>query len=127
MAPFRPLVGQLPHVVVQRVEHLGGHAVPVVGRPAPDDRVQPDEDHLRVVPAQGLHLGGQPRLDPFHGRLARFDQQLAAVAADVKSQEVHPVIEVDDGRFVLIEGKAPGRQPRGEPRLDLLGLLTGVT
>jgi len=78
------------------------------------------------VAAQGLHLGGQPCPDPFHRRLARLDQQLAAVAADVESQEVHPVIEVDDAGLVLVEHKAPGRQPRGQPRLDLPGLLTGV-
>jgi len=100
-------------MVVQYVEHLGGHAVPVVGRPAPDDRIQPDKDHLRVVPAQGLHLGGQPRLDPFHGRLARLDQQLAAVAPDAEPQEVHPVIEVDDAGLVLVEDQTPGLQPRG--------------
>jgi len=27
------------------------------------------------VPAQRLHLGGQPRLDPFHGRVAVWDDQ----------------------------------------------------
>src|SRR6266487_1273634 len=93
----------------------------------PDDRVQPEKDHLRVVAAQGLHLGGQPRLDPFDGRLARLDQQLAAVASDVEAQEVHPVVEVDDGRFGLVEGQTPGLQPRGKPCLDLLGLVTRVT
>ena len=29
-------------------------------------------------------------------------------------------------RLVLVERQPPGRQPRREPRLDLLGLLPGV-
>jgi hypothetical protein len=34
---------------------------------------------------------------------------------------------MNDAGFVLVEDQTPGRQPRGQPRLDLLGLLTGVT
>jgi hypothetical protein len=63
----------------------------------------------------------------FTAALARFDQQLAAVAADVEPQEVDPVVEVDDAGLVFVEDQPSGRQPRGQPRLDLLGLLTGVT
>ena len=63
------------------------------------------------------------RLD---GRLAGFDQQLAAITADVKSQEVKALVEGDDARLVLVDGQTPGRQPRGEPRLDLKRLLPGV-
>jgi hypothetical protein len=79
------------------------------------------------VAAQRLHLGGQPCPDPFHGRLTRFDQQLAAVAADVESQKVHPNVEVHHTGLVLVEGQTPGRQPLGQPCLDLFGLLTRVT
>jgi hypothetical protein len=99
----------------------------VVGRPPADDRIEPDEHHLGVMPTQGSHLGGEPRPDPFHGRLARLDQQLAAVAPDVEPQKVHPIIEVHDAGLVFVEDQPPGRQPRGKPGLDLLGLLTGVT
>ena len=82
---------------------------------------------VRVRSAQCAHLGREPFPEPPDGRLARLDQQLGAVAADVESQEVEPVLgEVDDLRLVLVEGQTPGRQPFRKPRLDLFGLLTGV-
>ena len=59
VAVLGPLVGELPHVVVQRVEHLAGHHRPVVGRPTPDDRVEPVEHRRGVGPAQGPHLGAR--------------------------------------------------------------------
>jgi hypothetical protein len=65
--------------------------------------------------------------EPPDGRLARFDQQLKAVTADVESQEVESLLtEVSDLRLVLVEDETPGRQPFRELRLDLFGLLTGV-
>ena len=60
------------------------------------------------------------------GRLARLDQRLGAVPADVESQEVEALVEGDDARLVLVERQAPGRQPVGEPGLDLERLLPGV-
>src|SRR4029453_15887535 len=39
VAVFGPLVDELPHVVVQRREHLAGHHRPVVGRPTAHDRI----------------------------------------------------------------------------------------
>jgi hypothetical protein len=48
------------------------------------------------------------------------------IAADGNPQEVKALVEGDDARLVLVEGQAPGRQPRGEPRLDLLGFLPGM-
>jgi hypothetical protein len=33
---------------------------------------------------------------------------------------------VHDARLVLVERQPSGRQPRGEPFLDLLGVLSGV-
>jgi hypothetical protein len=86
--------------------------------------LSPDEDHLGVVAAHGPHLGSHPFPDPFHSRLARLDQQLAAVAPDVEPQEVHPIVEVHDASLVFVEAQPPGCQPRGQPRLDLLRLLT---
>ena len=41
------------------------------------------------------------------------------VAAGVYPQEVKALVEGDDARLVLVEGQAPGRQPFGEPCLDL--------
>jgi hypothetical protein len=49
------------------------------------------------------------------------------VAASGESQEVESVVEVDDGRLVLVEGKTSGRQPFGEPCFDVVGFLLGVT
>jgi hypothetical protein len=57
---------------------------------------------------------------------AGFDDQLAVVAADGESQEVESVVEVDDPRLVLIEGKTSGRQPKSKLRLDLFGFLPGM-
>jgi hypothetical protein len=48
------------------------------------------------------------------------------VAADVEAQEVATLVEVDHAGLFLVEGQPPGQQPRGQPRLDLLGLLPGV-
>jgi hypothetical protein len=78
------------------------------------------------VPAQASHLGGQPCPYPFHRRLARFDQQLAAIAPDVEPQEVDPIVEMHDAGLVLVEDQPPGRQPRSQSRLDLLGLFPRV-
>jgi hypothetical protein len=81
---------------------------------------------VSVAPAQGAQLGAEAFPDPSDGRLARLDQRLAVVAADVESQEVEALVEGDDARLVLVEGKTPGRQPAGEPGLDLERLLPGV-
>ena len=121
-----PLVGELPQVVIQRGEGLAGDHRPVVGGPAPHDGVEPGDDRLRVGPAQGPYLAAQPFPDPSHRRLGRLDQQLAVVAADGETQEVEALLEGDDARLVLVEGQSPGRQPCGELRLDLFGLLPGV-
>jgi hypothetical protein len=85
-------------------------------------------DHrLGVGPSQGQHLGGEPFPDPPQGRRARLGQQLAAIPADLESQEVTALIfEVDHAGLVLVEGQTPGCQPRGQPRLDLLRLLPRV-
>jgi transposase len=48
VAALGPPVGELPHVGVQRVEDLAGHHPSVVGRPAPDDRVERGDDRRRV-------------------------------------------------------------------------------
>ena len=81
----------------------------------------------RVGPSQGVHLGAQPFPDSSQGRLARFDQQLAGLSADGEPQKVETFIEGDDARLVLVEGQTPGRQPSGEPCLDLFRLVPGVT
>jgi len=91
-----PFVGEPPQVLVELVENLGRHVCPVVVGPSPDDRVEPLDHRDGVAPAQGAQLVSESFPDPSDRRLARFDQQLAAVAADVESQEVHPVVEVHD-------------------------------
>src|SRR6516162_324796 len=126
VAMLGQLVGELPQVVIQRREYLAGYHRPVVGRPAPDDGVEPGDDRLRVSSAQGPQFGAQPFPDPLDCRLARLDQQPAAVLADIEPEEVEALVEGDDARLVLVEGQAPGRQPAGEPCLDLFGLLPGV-
>jgi hypothetical protein len=47
------------------------------------------------------------------------------IPADVKAEEVEAFAEGDDARLVLVESQSPGRQPGGEPCLDLLGLRAG--
>ena len=49
-----------------------------------------------------------------------------AVAADVESEEVEALFEVDDARLVLVEDQAPRCQPPGKLRLDLFRLLPGI-
>src|SRR5205807_2103169 len=63
---------------------------------------------------------------PSDSRVARLDQQLAVIPTDVESQKVEALIEADDTRLVLVESQASGRQPAGEPRLDLQRLVPGV-
>ena len=72
-----------------------------------------------LAPRRDQRFGAEPLPDPSDGRLARLDQQLAVIPADVESQEVKAFFEGDDARLVLVEGKASGRQPVGEPCLDL--------
>src|SRR5262249_61293638 len=58
----------------------------------------------------------------------RFPKQPPAeLAAPAKTKEIKALIGVDDLRFVLVEGRAPGSQPRRQPRLDLPRLLLAVT
>jgi hypothetical protein len=118
--------GEPRQVVVQLAEDLGGYLCPVVGGPPADDRVEPFDHRLSVAPAQGPQLGAEPLPDSSLGRLARLDQRLAVVPADVESQEVEAFAEGDDARLVLVEGQTPGRQPVGELGLDLDRLLPGV-
>jgi hypothetical protein len=67
------------------------------------------------MPTQGSHLGGEPRPDPFHGRLARLDQQLAAVAPDVEPQKVHPALLTElVGEFRQVV-RGGGRVPANLP------------
>ena len=122
-----PFPGQPPQVGIQRAEGALGHPDPVVGGPPGDDRVEPGDHRVGVGPSQGRDLLGQPPPDPPQRILARLGQQLAPVAADLEPQEVHPLIEVGDAGLGLVEGQPPGLQPPGEPLLDVLGLLTGVT
>src|SRR6266498_4470519 len=62
-----PLVGQPPHMVIQRGERSLGDTDPVIGRPALDDRVEPGDDRLGVGPSQGQHLSGEPFPDAPQG------------------------------------------------------------
>src|SRR5674476_802273 len=100
---------------------------PVVGGPTPDDGVEPYQHRYRVGPSQGTHLCAQPFPDPTQRRLTRLDQQLACLSADGEPQKVETLVEGDNTRLVLVEGQTPGRQPYGKPRLDLFGLVPGVT
>ena len=123
----RPLPGELPHVVPQRGECAAGHLAPVVGRPAPDDGVERDDDRQRVGAAHRAHFLREPLPVPPDGRLGRLDQQLAVtIAADVPAEEVETLSEADDPRLVLVQRQPPLGQPPGELRLDLPGLLPGA-
>ena len=123
MPPPRPPVGEHPHVVIQRGEGLLGHHGAVVGRPTPNDRVEPGDHRFGVGPVQGLDLGGEPAADAMHGLLAGFDQQFAVrVTANVEPEEVEAVLDGDDTRLVLVEPQPSRFKPPGQLRLDLLGL-----
>ena len=121
-----PLVGEPPQVLVELVEDLGRYVCPVVVGPSPNNRVEPFDHRDGVAPTQGAQLAAESFPDPSDRRLARFDQQLAAVAADVESQEVKAFREGDDARLVLVERQTPGRQPGDESCFDLERLLPGV-
>ena len=56
VAEGRPLVGELPQVLIELAERLGGYLRPVVGGPSPDDRVEPSDHRRCVGPAQGPEL-----------------------------------------------------------------------
>ena len=49
----RPLVGQSPHVVIQRGERLAGDHAAVVGGPPPNDRVEPSDHRAGVASRAG--------------------------------------------------------------------------
>ena len=83
---------------------------------------------LSVGSAQGLHLGGEPSTEAFHGCLARLDQQFAVpVPANSETQEIKPCIEADNAGLGLVEGQTPGRQPPGQPVLHRFGLFPADT
>jgi hypothetical protein len=63
---------------------------------------------------------------PLQSHRAGFDQQLARLAANGKAQEIEAFVEADDARLGLVEGQPLGRQPSGQPGLDLFSLLPGV-
>ena len=92
VAPARPLIGELPQVVVQGTEHPGRHHRPVVGDPAPCDRDDFRQYRCDVGPAECAELLRKPVPEPLDGRGARLDEQLAVgVAAEVKSEEIEPL------------------------------------
>src|SRR5258708_38709280 len=65
---------------------------------------------------------------PLDGRSARFDKQFAVmVAAEIKSEKIKPLRKGDDPGLGLIESQPSRLQPLGQPRLDLLSLLPGMT
>src|SRR6185437_15328619 len=58
----------------------------------------------------------------------RFDEQLAVrVAAEVESEKIETLGKGDDPGLGFIERQPPRLQPPGQPRLDLLSLLPGMT
>ena len=64
--------------------------------------VEPGDDRLHAGPAQGPYFGAQPFPDPPDRRLARLDQQLAVIPADVKPEEVDAFIEGDDAASLSV-------------------------
>jgi len=121
VAVLRPLVGELPHVVVQGSEDLLGHHPLVVGRPSPHDRDHPGEDCFGVRAAQAAHLDGQPTTNPLDGGLTGFDQQFPVVAADIEPQEIESLLQRHDSRLILIEGQTcPFRRPADLRRVGLI-------
>src|ERR1700681_1452201 len=49
------------------------------------------------------------------------------ITADVEPEEIEAIFKVDDACLVLVETQSPRGQPRGKSRLDLFGLLPGMT
>ena len=90
-------------MMVNGGEDLFGNHTAVVAGPTPKDWVEPTDDCGRVGTVQRTDLYGQPSPEPPHRRRAGFDEQLAVVAADVESEEVEPVVNMDDLGFVLVE------------------------
>src|SRR6266852_2013257 len=128
VAPARPLIGEPPQVIGQGSEHPGRYHRPVVGDPAPCDRDDLRQYRCDVGPAERAELLREPAPEPLDGHGARFDEQLAVgVAADIESEEIEPLRKGDDPGLGFIERQPPRLQPPGQPRLDLLGLLPGMT
>src|SRR6185437_15558501 len=70
----------------------------------------------------------KPFPEPLDGHDARFDEQLAArIATEIKSEKIETLRKGDDPGLGFIKRQPPRLQPPGQPRLDLLGLLPGVT
>ena len=91
--------------------------------------VFPDASNLAVT--SNARQGGDgpantcPELRCHHRRPSN-QRAHSCRATSCRSQEVQALGEVHDPGLGLVERKAPRRQPRGQPRLDLLGLLPGL-
>jgi len=93
-------------VVVEGVEdHLGDH-VPVILYPSPDDRVEQADQVFRF----GLGVSFDDLADlPYQfsdAFLGRFDEQFVAILAHILADEIEPVFDMGDDRFLLREFQA---------------------
>ncbi len=91
--------------------------------------VFPDASNLAVAGDARQGGDGSVDTDPglrCHHARPSIQRTRSNHATSCRSQEVEPLGEVHDPGLGLVERKAPRRQPRGQPRLDLLGLLPGL-
>ena len=105
---------------IDRGERLLGNHVPMVVRPATNDRVQ--QSDKVVLSGRRMGLDRLPCLaeERLHVLPRRLDEQLAAVGAEVPSEKVKAPVNMDDARLRVGEPKPSFRKERTHQRQDLV-------
>ena len=101
VAPTSPRPEHPKQAMIDVDVDLATDNVTVVERPSTERPVEMGDDLF--LPGVGMHLEPGSDLGQFrrHLFLLRFDQQCALVPAQVETQEVEPIVDMDDARFLF--------------------------
>src|ERR1700679_468971 len=120
MSAFGPLPEGLPHSIFHFLERLQRHDVAMVIHPAPDDRVELNDQVFLTGSAILTHQLPHLFQKGMRVLLGWPDNQLAVKLAEVLSEEVEPLLDVRDAGFLWRELQAPVAQKLLDQWLDFI-------
>ena len=112
MATFGPAPQRLEDRMIHRLEDFGADPMPVIQRPAPDERVQVANEGTRWRTLVGFDDPSDFPQHRFDALRRRLDEQLAVVFANVLSEEVKPFLDMRDHGLLGREVQATLLQER---------------